>query len=89
MRVTRKRIALDVLLLLAAFIAPPWFAFGIATIGLFAFESFYEIFAVGFIIDVLYGIRTPYLVIPLLYVIFSGILFMITVFLKKHLRFYI
>jgi len=85
----RKRIVIDIVLLIGAFIAPPWLVLTFALIGLLSFGNFYEIFAVGFIIDVLYGIKTPFLFIPIFYTAISGCLFIASVFLRKHLRFYL
>ncbi len=84
----RKRVFLDIVLFIGAFIAPPWLALLVALFGLFLFENFYEIFAVGLIVDGLYGTKTLVLFIPLLYTVFSGLLFVATAFLRKHLRFY-
>ena len=85
----RRRILLDIILILGSFIAPPWLALLISLVGLFSFENFYEIFAVGFIIDGLYGIGTSTLFIPTLYTVISGCMFIAVIFLRKHLRFYL
>ena len=45
----RKRIVIDIVLLIGAFIAPPWLVLTFALIGLLSFGNFYEIFAVGFV----------------------------------------
>ena len=84
-----KRILLDIILILGAFAAPPWLALSIALVGLFSFEKFYEVFAVGFIVDGLYGIETPLLFVPVFYTTISGCLFVAALFLRKHLRFYL
>lgn len=84
-----KRIALDIILTIGAFFAPPWLVLLVALVGLFSFENFYEIFAVGFILDVLYGVETTFLFMPVFYAIISGLLFVASLFLRKHLRFYI
>lgn len=85
----RRRILLDTILMLGAFIAPPWLTLVVALIGLFSFENFYEILAVGFIVDGLYGIKTPVMFIPVFYTIISGCMFVAVIFLRKHLRFYL
>lgn len=85
----RWRIILDIILILGAFIAPPWLTLLISLIGLFSFGNFYEIFVVGFIVDGLYGIATPTMFIPALYTVISGCVFIAIIFLRKHLRFYL
>ena len=86
---TRRRIILDIILMFGAFIAPSWFMFLAASVGLFFFEDFYEIFAVGFVVDGLYGIKTATFFIPCFYTGLSGALFIAVVFLRKHLKFYL
>lgn len=83
-----KRIALDIILFLGTFIAPPWLVILLATIGLLSFENFYEILPIGFIIDALYGVPTPPLLIPIFYTTISSCLFIVMIFSRKHLRFY-
>lgn len=85
----RRRVILDAVLIIGAITAPPWLTIAIALVGLFTFEKFYEIVAVGFIIDGLYGMKTPLLFVPLFYTIVSGCLLIASVFLRKHLRFYL
>lgn len=84
----RTRIPFDIIIFILAFIAPPWLAIIISVAGLFYFRNFYEIFAVGFIIDVIYGIPLSFLPVPALYTVFVGCLFIVSFFLKKYLSFY-
>ena len=84
-----RRIFLDIILTLGAFTAPPWLMLLVALIGLFSFENFYEILAVGFIVDGLYGIKTSIIFIPVFYTFISGGMFIAVIFLRKHLRFYL
>lgn len=50
-----RRIIFDLVLLGAIFYTPWWVAVPIALLGAFLFTSYYEIFAFGVFIDLLYG----------------------------------
>lgn len=50
-----KRIIFDIVLFLSLFITPWWASFAIAFAGIFFFNDFYEIIALGFIMDIVYG----------------------------------
>lgn len=53
-----KRIFFDLLLLGAIFYTPWWVATPLAFLGAFLFNPYYEIFAFGAVIDLLYGTPT-------------------------------
>ncbi len=84
----RSRILFDIVLIVAAFIAPPWLSLALAAAGLFYFTNFYEIFAVGFIIDGMYGIPLLFFPAPMFYSVSAACLFIFSFVLKKHLSFY-
>lgn len=52
-----KRIVFGVTLLYAVFNAPLLFTLALASFGVFYFSSYYEIFVVGMMLDLLYGSR--------------------------------
>ena len=83
-----SRIFIDILLGLGVFFLPPWLVFLIALVGIFYFDSFYEILCAGICLDVLYGQPLPFLSIPLLYTFFAAVLFWGSMLLKTHLKFY-
>lgn len=84
----RSRIIFDIVLIIAVFIAPPWFSLVLAAAGLFYFTNFYEIFAAGFIIDGMYGIPLLFFPAPVFYTTSAACLFIISFVLKKYLSFY-
>jgi hypothetical protein len=51
----RKRILIDILLLISVFIFPWWIVLLAAVFCVFAFKSFYEIVILGLVIDSLYN----------------------------------
>jgi hypothetical protein len=56
-----KRIMFDLLLLGAIIYAPWWVAAPLALVGAFLFLSYFEIFAFGIYVDLLYGTSTALL----------------------------
>ncbi len=83
---TTRRIIIDILLIVGAFIAPWWLVCLATVVCLFVFESFYEIFAVALSIDVLYGMPMRFVPVPLLFTFFATLCFLGGMFLKKHIR---
>lgn len=51
----KKRIIIDVILLVSVFVFPWWLSFFGAVVLMLFFEKFIELIAVGFILDSLYG----------------------------------
>ncbi|HEY4490058.1 MAG TPA: hypothetical protein VJC12_02275 [Candidatus Paceibacterota bacterium] len=76
-----KRIFIDILLFVSVFIAPWWFTVILGFILVFLFENFYEVLIIGLIIDSLYGAHS------LTWTIAFSLLFLFSLFVKKHLKF--
>ena len=52
-----QRIAFGFVLLSAVFYAPWWLTLFLALLGTFYFHDYYEVIALGFLFDVLYGVN--------------------------------
>lgn len=52
-----KRIIFDLVLLGAIFYTPWWVATPLALVGVFVFPAYYEVFAFGLLVDLLFGTR--------------------------------
>jgi hypothetical protein len=86
---TATRAIIDIALFVGIFILPWWAIFPVAIICLFLFNDFYEIFAIGFIFDNLYGVTTLFwFPFTFVYISLSAILFLTVNFLKRRLKFY-
>lgn len=84
---TRTRVIVDIILLVGTLTLPWWMVLPATILCLFAFKNFYEIFAVGFILDNLYGVTAPWLPVPFLYLFISAVLFVVVSLLKRRLKF--
>ncbi|MSU55363.1 MAG: hypothetical protein EXS46_02365 [Candidatus Taylorbacteria bacterium] len=84
---SKKRAVADILILLSVFIFPWWVTFIVATICLFIFKNFYEIFVFGILIDILYGIPIRRLPIPVFYTLLATIEYIVVAPLYLKLKF--
>lgn len=84
-----KRIIINFFLFLSVFFLPPIFPIIISLFFLYYFESFYEIIFIGLITDSLYGRPIADLNnFSHLMTLISVILFILSIFIKKRLKFY-
>ena len=84
-----KRITIDIILFLSLFIMPWWVSYAIAIVGIFFFADFYEIIALGFIIDIVYGTpNTLFFGIQFANTLSAVLLFAAVTFIKNRMRFY-
>lgn len=86
----KTRILIDSLIFLTIMFLPPIVPLVLSLFFLFYFKSFYEIIFVGLIIDSLYMIpmRNYYNFSNFITVV-AAILFLISIFIKKHFNFYV
>lgn len=78
----------DCILFASLFMAPLPVSLLFAAAGVFLFEGFLEIVAVGVIADTLYGVPLHFLTIPALYSLSSAVFMIAGSFLRRHLKFY-
>lgn len=84
-----RRIAVDVFLLIAAFLLPWWATIALAAAAALVFARFYEIIFIGIIIDSLYS--TPvaeFYRFQFAVTLLAIIVLVATEFLKSRLKFY-
>ncbi len=79
-RITPLRSAAVLLIALSAVLLPWWCAAALCVIALFYFESFYEMIFAGLLMDSLYGTS-------LYATSASTALFLLSIYLKKRLKF--
>lgn len=82
------RILADIALLIGVFVLPLWLVFIVAAACLFVFDYYYELVLLGILADMLYGVPTRFISLPILYSVFACSIFIIKVFLHRHLKFY-
>ena len=83
----KTRIILDILIIFSIALLPWWFTTILIVGGIFLFESFYEAFLFGFMIDSLYGIsKELFFGKSFTYLLIIFILFVIISWFKNRLR---
>jgi hypothetical protein len=83
------RIIIDIIIFIAALTLPWWTSILLALFFLFYFSSFYEILAVGFILDCLYAQPQSWLFhFNFALTLLCIIVFLISIPLKRSLSFY-
>lgn len=81
----KKRIFFTLVLLGSIFLTPAWFVAILALAGALAFDSYYEILAVGLLFDLVYGLKTSFLY-GVFGTILASLVFLIVSYAKKNVR---
>ncbi len=89
MNKTTARILLNIAIISSMFYLPWWVVIILALPGVFLFDGFYEIFFVGLLLDVLYGVKAEeFYGIWFVFTIIFTIIYITIKRLKKNIRFY-
>lgn len=85
---TFKRVGVDALLLLGAFLLPWWLVLFSACVMVFVFGNFFELLLVAFLIDLLYGSPLPYFFnSSFILSIGAAVSYVVLSVIKTHIRF--
>lgn len=83
-----KRFIVDALLVCGAFLFPWWLVLSCASVLVFVFEDFLELFLIAFLIDLLYGNFLPYFSdFSFILSIGAVVLYMALSTIKRRMRF--
>lgn len=83
------RIIVDLVIFAGIFIFPWWFPLVLAIFCLFLFKGYFEVFLVGFFLDILYGAMVlPFFKTNILFTIICAVAFLISFFAKRNLSAY-
>jgi hypothetical protein len=84
-----RRITIDALLIIAAFIMPWWLVVIASVYFLFKFERFYEIILMGLVLDSLYSVPVKtYGDFELIFTVSAFSLYIVAIFARNKLKFY-
>ncbi len=89
MNKTLLRISLDAIIFLSIFYFPWWVGMFLAVVGILFFSNFFEIFLVGYLLDLLYGTNVKeFYGIWFVFTLLSVVVYVIIEHIKKNIRFY-
>lgn len=84
-----QRILLDIVIVLSVFYLPWWISAILVAIGAFFFDKFYEIFFIGLLLDILYGVKTEkFYGVWFIFTVVFTLIYIIIKYFKKNIRSY-